>query len=109
MAEVRESVEALLGQSSSIQANAAAASLYQRLFGPFESKLAAVKAVYLAPDGLLHLVPYSRLRLADGRSLEERQEVHLLGTGRDLLRPDPDKPTRGLLALGGIDSGRRQS
>jgi hypothetical protein len=57
------------------------------------------------PDGLLHLVPYSRLKLADGRYLEERYELRILQTGRDLLRSDPDKPVRGLLALGGIDFG----
>jgi hypothetical protein len=28
-----------------------------------------------------------------------------LQTGRDLFGPDPDKLSRGLLALGGIDSG----
>ena len=28
-----------------------------------------------------------------------------LETGRDLLRADPDRPARGLLALGGIDFG----
>lgn len=31
--------------------------------------------------------------------------MRILQTGRDLLRPDPDKPGRGLLALGGIDFG----
>jgi CHAT domain-containing protein len=31
--------------------------------------------------------------------------VRLLQTARDLLRADPDKPARGLLALGGIDFG----
>jgi CHAT domain-containing protein len=101
---VRAAVEALLGPSP-VQADEAAAALYRRLFAPFESTLAAAKTVYLAPDGLLHLIPYSRLKLADGRSLEQRQEVHVLETGRDLLRPDPDKPARGLLALGGIDFG----
>jgi hypothetical protein len=51
LAQVRGSAEALVGQPSSLQADAAAAVLYQRLFGPFESKLAAAKAVYLAPTG----------------------------------------------------------
>jgi hypothetical protein len=58
LGELRGSVEALLGQPSSMQADTAATSLYQRLFGLFESKLAAAKVVYLAPDGLLHLIPY---------------------------------------------------
>ena len=105
LAELRATAGALLPQAPSATADEAAAALYRRLFAPFESTLAAQKTVYLAPDGLLHLIPYSRLKLADGRYFEQRQEVRILQTGRDLLRSDPDKPTRGLLALGGIDFG----
>jgi CHAT domain-containing protein/tetratricopeptide (TPR) repeat protein len=83
----------------------AAAKLYQRLFAPFENKLAGAKTVYVAPDGILNLVPFARLKLPDGRYWWERLEVHLLQTGRDLLRPNPDGQARGLLALGGIDFG----
>jgi CHAT domain-containing protein/tetratricopeptide (TPR) repeat protein len=82
-----------------------AATLYQKLFAPFEQKLAAATTVYIAPDGVLNLVPFAQLKLADGRYWGEQQEVRLLQTGRDLLRPDSDKSTRGLLALGGIDFG----
>jgi CHAT domain-containing protein len=82
-----------------------AAALYQRLFAPFEEKLAAATTVYVAPDGILNLVPFARLKLADGRYWTERQQVRLLQSGRDLLRADPDEPARGLLALGGIDFG----
>jgi CHAT domain-containing protein len=55
------------------------------------------------PTGALNLVPFSRLKLPDGRYWEERQALRLLQTGRDLVRPDPDRPAHGLLALGGID------
>ena len=85
--------------------DAAAAALYQKLFAPFEARLAAATTVYIAPDGVLNLVPFARLRLADGRYWGERQQLRLLQSGRDLLRPDADKPARGLLALGGIDFG----
>jgi hypothetical protein len=98
VSELRELAKSLVTTSS-----AAPSALYQRLFAPFESKLAAATSVYLAPDGILDLVPFARLKLADGHYWEERQEVRLLQTGRDLLRADPDKPARGLLALGGID------
>ena len=82
-----------------------AATLYERLFAPFEQRLAAAKTVYVAPDGFLNLVAFAQLKLADGRYLGERQEVRLVQSGRDLLRADSDKPARGLLALGGIDFG----
>jgi CHAT domain-containing protein len=80
-----------------------AATLYKR---PFAQKLAAASTVYLAPDGILNMIPFARLKLDDGRYWGERQEVRLLQSGRDLLRPDPDKPARGLLALGDIDFGK---
>jgi CHAT domain-containing protein len=82
-----------------------AAALYQKLFALFEPKLSDAKAIYIAPDGGLNLVPFAQLKLADGRYWVERQEVRLLQTGRDLLRPDPDRPAYGLLALGGVDFG----
>jgi tetratricopeptide (TPR) repeat protein len=106
-----EPLVADLGPASELQQlataldNEAAAKLYARLTAPFEQKLAAAKTVYVAPDGILNLVPFARLKLADGRYWWERQEVHLLQTGRDLLRPNVDNPARGLLALGGIDFG----
>src|SRR5262249_18723144 len=83
----------------------AAAAVYQRLFATLEPKLAAATTVHVAPDGVLNLVPFARRKLPDGRYWAERQEVRLLQTGRDLPRPDPDRPAHGLLALGGIDFG----
>jgi CHAT domain-containing protein len=82
-----------------------ATKLYQRLTAPFEQRLSAARAVYVAPDGFLNLVPLARLNLLDGSHWLERQEVHVLQTGRDLVRPDVGAPARGLLALGGIDFG----
>jgi len=50
-------------------------------------------------------VPFAALLEPDGRRLAERLDLRLVQTGRDLLRPalGPDRPARGLLALGGID------
>jgi hypothetical protein len=84
----------------------AAATLYRQLFAPFEEQLASASTVYVAPDGVLNLVPFAQLKLADGRYWGERQEVRLLQSGRDLLRrADHDERARGLIALGGIDFG----
>jgi CHAT domain-containing protein/Tfp pilus assembly protein PilF len=111
LAGIDELMVADLGPASELQQLAtalddqAAAKLYQHLTAPFERMLAAAATVYLGPDGILNLVPFARLKLADGRYWGEWQELHLLQTGRDLLRPNPDTPARGLLALGGIDFG----
>jgi hypothetical protein len=87
----------------------AAATLFRKVFEPFGQKLATVTTVYVAPDGILDLVPFARLKLADGRYWGERQEVRLLQSGRDLLRPDSDKAARGLLVLGGSTTVLRES
>jgi len=111
LAGSEEPMAADLGPVSELQQLAtaldgeAASKLYQRLTTPFGQKLAAATTVYVAPDGILNLVPFARLKLADGRYWWERQEVHLLQTGRDLLRPNSDNAARGILALGGIDFG----
>src|SRR5262249_17555644 len=76
-----EPLVADLGPASNLQQLAsalddeAAAELYRRLTAPFESELAGATTVYLAPDGILNLVPFARLKLPDGRYWWERQEV----------------------------------
>jgi CHAT domain-containing protein/tetratricopeptide (TPR) repeat protein len=82
---------------------AAARALYDQLVAPLEPRLAEVKSVVLAPDGALNLVPFHSLRRPDGQRWAERQQLRVVQTGRDLLRPPADRPARGLLALGGID------
>jgi CHAT domain-containing protein len=94
----------VVGQPAALNDEAAAA-LYGRLFAPFEQKLTAATTIYVAPDGILNLVPFARLKLADGRYWSQRQEVRVLQSGRDLLRADPDEQARGLVAMGGIDFG----
>ena len=96
---------ALLDDVDSQEGRQAAAALHEQLLGPFKAELAGLDRLYVAPDGLLHLVPFAALLGPDGRRLAERLDVRLLQTGRDLLRPDPDPAdaASGLLALGGID------
>jgi CHAT domain-containing protein len=94
-----------LGEVSTALDDKTAAALYRRLFTRFEQKLASATTVYVAPDGILNLVPFARLKLPDGRYWAERQTIRLVQSGRDLLRANPDLPARGLLALGDIDFG----
>jgi CHAT domain-containing protein/Flp pilus assembly protein TadD len=79
------------------------ASLYQKLFSPFDQRIATANTVYVVPDGVLNLVSFFGLKLADGRYLGERNQLHQLQTGRDILRSGRDATVRGLLALGGIN------
>ncbi|WP_089936149.1 CHAT domain-containing tetratricopeptide repeat protein [Candidatus Entotheonella palauensis] len=85
------------------KADQAARELYQSLFGTFESKITDLKTLFIAPDGFLHLVPLTRLILPDGRYWIERQAIHQLQTGRDLLRQPLRNDSNHFLALGGVD------
>ena len=74
-------------------ADAAARALYAQLFEPLD--LDDVDTVVIAPDGALHLVPFHRLRLPDGRFWTDRAQLRVVQTGRDLLRPRPTSRPRG--------------
>jgi CHAT domain-containing protein/Tfp pilus assembly protein PilF len=107
VAETPEQIKAILGDVDGAAGRAAAQALHEQLFGKLGHELAGLGRLYLAPDGVLHLVPFDALLDAAGHRLAERLDVRRLETGRDLLRPDPDRPSKGLIALGGIDFGPR--
>jgi tetratricopeptide (TPR) repeat protein len=86
------------------RAEKAATDLRKQLFSAFGDDFEALEKVYIAPDGILNLVPFERLRLADGRYWDELHDLTILQAGRDLLeRVNPSNAAKGLLALGGID------
>jgi tetratricopeptide (TPR) repeat protein/CHAT domain-containing protein len=99
VAETRDLIAAVVAGGEG--ADAAARTLYARLLEPLH--LDDVETIVIAPDGALHLVPFHRLRLPDGRFWTDQAQLRVVQTGRDLLRPAPDRPAKGLLALGGID------
>ncbi len=61
--------------------------LYQKLWQPLSAKLEGKKRVYLVPDGVLHLLPFSTLQDQKGRYLSELKELVVLSSGRDLVVP----------------------
>jgi CHAT domain-containing protein/tetratricopeptide (TPR) repeat protein len=100
-------VEALLSKESSGDPGSAAAhALYGQLIMPFAKEVAKLDRLYVAPDGILYLVPFGALLTPDGHRLIEAKDVRLIQTGRDLLRAVPEQQGRGLVAMGGIDFGR---
>lgn len=84
-----------------------AQALYAKLFGELlDEELAKYPHLYIASDALLDLVSFDRLVLPDGRYWTERQHLHRIRVGRDLLRRGStgNNPTN-LVAFGGIDYG----
>jgi tetratricopeptide (TPR) repeat protein len=64
---------------------------------------AAVTQLVIAPDGVLHRVPFDALRLADGKLVVERFSVSLAPSGRLAIRVPETRVTRrlpGVLAFG---------
>jgi CHAT domain-containing protein len=105
VAQTPQRVAVILFDVDGAAGRAAAQALYAQLFGKLGDELAGLDRLYIAPDGALHLVPFGALLDAAGHRLAEWLDLRLLETGRDLLRPDPDRPAKGLIALGGIDFG----
>ena len=105
VAETPQQVAVILADVDGAAGRTAAQAPYAQLFGKLDDELAGLDRLYIAPDGALHLVPFDALLDAAGHRLAERLDLRLLETGRDLLRPDPDRPAKGLIALGGINFG----
>jgi CHAT domain-containing protein len=59
--------------------------LHEKLFVPLTGALGAAAELFLAPDGLLNLLPFEVLQGSDGRFLIEDYTISYLGSGRDLL------------------------
>jgi CHAT domain-containing protein/tetratricopeptide (TPR) repeat protein len=76
-----------------------ARELHQLVLAPLEPMLADRAHLLIAPDGLLHLVPFEALRTARGRFVLEDHLVTYLTTGRDLLRVSARRPAPGASAI----------
>ena len=84
-------------------AEEATTALSNQLLTPFASRIAKLQRLYIAPDGVLALLPFGMLHDATGHRLMENLDLRTVQTGRDLLRPAPEHSSKGLVAVGGID------
>jgi CHAT domain-containing protein len=75
---------------SEAQIAALSSDIRARVWQPIEARLSGVHRVYVAPDGLLSVIPFEALAREDGpgkwRYLVEDKELIYLNTGRDLGR-----------------------
>nr|MBN2277435.1 CHAT domain-containing protein [candidate division Zixibacteria bacterium] len=62
--------------------------LKELLFRPLAEKNPEVKDIYLAPDGLLNLLPFEILPDSGSSYIIEHYRLCYLSSGRDLLRPE---------------------
>ena len=77
---------ALLTRAAHEYTGKAATRLDELIMAPVRAQLGDVTRVYLAPDGVLHQVPFAALVDERGRYLVERYLFTYLTSGRDLVR-----------------------
>ena len=65
-------------------------SLAGSILYPLLEAVGPSKTIYLSPDSLLWLVPWSALPLEDGQYAIEKFDIRFLVTGRDLVRGETD-------------------
>ena len=58
---------------------------YDQLWGPVQDALNGVESVYLIPDGMLNILPFSALVSPDEEYLIQTHDLQILSSGRDLL------------------------
>lgn len=67
--------------------------LYNHLFMPFADSLREISLLSLAPDAVLHVLPFSALIDSEGRTLMERHLLNYLNCSRDILRYNETQST----------------
>ncbi len=98
-----ESLGSVVPQLNSLVIENRFKDLYKFLLGRFDDKIKNIKTLYIAPDGILNLVPFDRLVTSDGGYLVERKEIRMLQTGRDILRSKQKSGSSKLIAFGGVE------
>jgi CHAT domain-containing protein len=106
VAQMRSSVDAeahgsgLNSRRNEREYRQAGEQLRKRVWDPLLAEIAKAHTVFVVPDGVLNLVPFSALPAGEGYMVEHGPVVHLLTSERDLL-PNPEAATKaGLLAIG---------
>ncbi|MBU8935033.1 MAG: CHAT domain-containing protein [candidate division Zixibacteria bacterium] len=79
-------------------------ALYQAIWLPVAKHLKDKMLVLVAPDGNLNLISFAALPHPSGYYLAEKQAIHYLSSGRDIIRMESTPPSgSGLFALGDPD------
>jgi len=66
--------------------------LYDLIWQPLESLLAASKTIYCSPSGLLHRINLAAIPASDGKVFGDHHQLVLLGSTRQLVVPNVSAP-----------------
>lgn len=90
-----ESFRKVLSDPGRLDVRAAARSLDRTLLEPLRALSAGARQLLIAPEGTLNLLPFQALVDQSGRYLVERYLITYLSSGRDLLRLQTPRLSRG--------------
>ena len=105
---IRQYRLAVSSEANEAFATIAAQYLERLIFEPVRRALPSVREFYIAPDGLLHLIPFGALPDEGGQPLLRRFALHILSTGRDLVPGDSVAPAQSSV-VSGIESFGEQN
>jgi regulator of replication initiation timing len=77
--------------------------LYTKLMGVFEKHIQSVQSVYITTNGIGQMIPFSRLKLADGQYWIMRQPVCRVFSALDFMKNITHAYTGSLLAIGQVN------
>jgi CHAT domain-containing protein len=103
-ASVQELREAIATRRPLDRVVALARKADQAIMARIRPLLGRAREVFVAPDGMLHLLPFAALVDEQGRHLVEQLAFTYLGSGRDLVRQEERAPrARGVAILADPD------
>ncbi|MFT7222334.1 MAG: CHAT domain-containing protein/Tfp pilus assembly protein PilF, partial [Candidatus Azotimanducaceae bacterium] len=76
---------------------------YEVVWLPIQEAIGDVEYVYLIPDGVLNILPFSALMTEDEEYLIQTTDIHILTSGRDLLPNDYELAEGDYVIIAGPD------
>lgn len=77
--------------------------LYKQLFGEFEPYIQSLQSVYIATNGIGQMIPFSRLKLSNGKYWLMRQLVCRVFSALDFMKNKTHLYTGSLMAVGNVN------
>jgi len=96
-------IQDLMNQKHSPKNSRIEQQLYTQLFGQFEKHIQNVQSVYISTNGIGQMIPFSRLKLANGQYWITRQPVCRVFSALDFMKSTSHVYTGSLLAVGQVN------
>jgi tetratricopeptide (TPR) repeat protein len=96
-------IKDLIREKRPVQITRIEKQLYTKLLGTFEKHIQSVQSVYITTNGIGQMIPFSRLKLANGQYWIMRQSVCRVFSALDFMKNITHAYTGSLLAIGQVN------